>query len=151
LPVTWLTEQLYPDDAVLLPLSVGHHVDHVLVRAWGEAAGRSAQAPLSYYEEALYADQHGAQAWASVDIDGLQRLHLALPPSGHALKQRAVAAYASQLMMLGVDPNNLADGEAFMTRLAAEGYWRRLHPGSPAHQHSRRMTIDQDFMRLLDL
>ena len=82
---------------------------------------------MSYYEELLYADQHSAQAWAGVDIDGLQRLHLALPRFGHTLKQRAVAAYASQLIMLGVGPNNLAEREAFMTRLAAEGYWRRLH------------------------
>jgi hypothetical protein len=106
---------------------------------------------VNYYEDSLYADQHGAQAWAGVPIDGLQRLHLTLPPSGHALKQRSVASYTSQLMRLGVGPTNPVDCDAFVTRLAAESYWRRLHPGSPAHQHSRRMTIDQNFMCLLDV
>lgn len=72
-------------------------------------------------------------------------------PTVRALKQRAVAAYTSQLMRLDVGPTNPVDCDAFVTRLAAESYWRRLHPGSPAHQHSRRMTIDQNFMRLLDV
>lgn len=63
---------------------------------------------------------------------------------------RLVVVSPHQLVMLSVGPSNPVDRDAMMTRLAAEGYWRHLHPGPPTHQHSRWMTIDQDFMRLLD-
>ena len=40
---------------------------------------------------------------------------------------------------------------ACMARPAVEGYWRRSGPGTPTHEHTRGMTVDQDFVHMLDL
>lgn len=112
------------EDTVVLPLSVGGHVDHVLARRWGEVEAAEAGARrVGYYEESLYEDQHGARAWSGVATAGLERLRHVVPAALLAAKERAVGAYASQLTMLGVGPDRPAARARFVARLGVEGYW----------------------------
>jgi len=124
-----LSQHIQPADVVLLPLSVGRHVDHVLARRWGESAARDAGAHcIHYYEESLYEDQNGATSWRGVDTGGLERLEVSVPASRREIKELAVCAYRSQLVMLGLGPDHPGERAMFMARLGLEKYWQPIVP-----------------------
>ena len=87
------------DDLVVSPLTVGHHVDHVITR---QAAERL-QRPLAYYADIpylfRYADELPAVSHGlSADLHTISR-------SGLSAWQRGVAAYVSQMgMLFGTEP-----------------------------------------------
>lgn len=110
-----------------VPLGVGGHVDHRLVRQAAEATGR----PLIYYEDYPYAGQAGKveqalgeAAWESERI-GLDEAAL-------EAKVAAALCYRSQISSFWVDEADLvAHFRAYAAEVGggspAERYWRRYY------------------------
>jgi LmbE family N-acetylglucosaminyl deacetylase len=113
-------------DVAVLPLGVGGHVDHVLVRRAGEAAA-GADGEIAYYEESFYEGQFGASAaWSGVDRSNLlMAVSFDVPPGPLATKTAAVAAYESQLRMLGAGRDSPTGMAALLRTIAVERFWIR--------------------------
>ncbi len=108
-----LAERLRPDDTLVCPLSIGGHVDHVLVRAAVENLHR----PLVYYADIPYLlKQPDAPETAACGMTA--RLYPVGAP-GLERWQAGIAAYASQMTVL-------FETEAGM-RAAILAYWESLH------------------------
>lgn len=106
-----LSAGLERDDLLICPLTVGHHVDHVITRAAVEGLGR----PLAYYADIPYLLR--APEELSIASQGLKApLH---PVSGKGLAawQKGVAAHASQMRMLFGDQPEM--------RRQIRAYWAR--------------------------
>lgn len=109
---------------VLMPLSVGGHVDHIMARRMAELACLAADVnQVSYYEESLYERQRSAAAWAKVRTAGLHRHPWSLPPVILRRKLRAVEAYESQLRMLGAGAEAPSARKALLDYLGTERIW----------------------------
>ena len=112
--------------ALYVPLGVGHHVDHQIVR---RAAERCGCVPV-YYEDFPYAEE--PQALQEALLSGPWQAEVA-PISAEALEAKlsAIACYRSQLGMLGwADAAEMAVAvRAFAERteggVLSERYWRR--------------------------
>ena len=108
-----------------VPLTVGHHVDHQLVRAAAEAA--YVPASLWYYEDYPYASEPGAlaavigdEAWKWEDEA------IALADADLAAKVAAIAAFQSQLSTFWQDEDELARAvRQHATSGGGERIWRR--------------------------
>lgn len=85
---------------VYLPLGVGHHVDHQIVRDWGLTQMRGApdESLLRFYVEFPYskADQSTEMALSALDLP-LERADVALTDADMAAKIKAIACYESQI------------------------------------------------------
>jgi LmbE family N-acetylglucosaminyl deacetylase len=111
-----------------VPLAVGRHVDHRIVRQAAEGSDR----PLTYYEDFPYAEDRGA-----VDIaraGGAWKAEL-LPLSQEALEAKisAIARYRSQISTFwGSTTQMVAAVRAFAKRTGsgglAERHWRPTPP-----------------------
>jgi len=89
-----LAAALEPDDVLFCPLTVGHHVDHVLTRAAVERLHR----PVAYYADIPYLFRSPEElSLASGSLKGPLR---PVSAKGLAAWQRGVAAYSSQRRML---------------------------------------------------
>jgi LmbE family N-acetylglucosaminyl deacetylase len=89
-----LAPLLQADDLIICPLTVGHHVDHVITRQALEMLGR----PLSYYADIPYLLRSPEElAWTSV---GFAPASHRVSRAGLSAWQRGIAAYTSQLQML---------------------------------------------------
>jgi LmbE family N-acetylglucosaminyl deacetylase len=107
-----IESRLQPDDVLVCQLSVGSHVDHVLVRMAAELLGRSLRydidIPYLFYKPEEVASKSA----------GMQEKVHAVTESGLKSWQEAVLAYKSQLPVLG---------EAFNTpekaRESIQNYW----------------------------
>jgi len=116
-----------PETALLcVPLGVGGHVDHRLLRRAAEATGR----PLLYYEEYPYAEESqtvqaalGSGAWADEPVFVTERALTA--------KIAAVACYRSQLSTFWADEEDMARH--------IHAYALRVGKGRPAERRWRRM------------
>lgn len=114
---------------ILIPLSVGGHVDHIMARRMTElACSAAAVTRVSYYEESLYETQLGAAAWAKVRTAGLHRHQWSLPLGILHRKLRAAEAYESQLRMLGAGTEAPAARKAFFDHLGTERIWTVRYP-----------------------
>ncbi len=94
---------------VLIPLAVGHHVDHQLVRAaaerWGAPGGQ-----IAYYEDFPYAESDWALEAVMFEhpqTELVSRL-VRLDPDQLARKQRAAACYRSQVALLFRDETEMS-------------------------------------------
>jgi LmbE family N-acetylglucosaminyl deacetylase len=87
---------LPPARQLLVPLTVGHHVDHLLTRLAAEAAFGSAA--LLYYEDYPYAQQHGKlDQVIAQGREGWQADIVALDAAALKAKFDAVYAFHSQI------------------------------------------------------
>jgi LmbE family N-acetylglucosaminyl deacetylase len=122
-----LAEELPAPDALLMPLSVGGHVDHVLTRRIGEAFAATLpdNCVVGYYEESFYTAQKGGQAWERVDTRGLSPMKITVTGDTLDRKLAAIAAYASQVHMLGIGPDNGPEHLAFIKLSETERVWVR--------------------------
>lgn len=91
-------------DAVFVPLGIGRHVDHRLVREAAEQArlrsGFHAQIDFMYYEDLPYLCYKRDISWQSELAGGLHARNVLLPRNGLKAKIHAVLHYRSQIGLL---------------------------------------------------
>lgn len=113
--------QLPQADRIVAPLGIGHHVDHLLVRAaaeqtWGQTWEQTKRARhLTYYEDYPYAEKPAARAAAFAHPPTGFAWHaetIPLTDSALEAKCRAVAAFESQISTF------FADDAALRRRIA---------------------------------
>ena len=116
--------QRHKGATIYVPLGVGHHVDHQIVRQAAEASGRA----LIYYEDFPYAKD--PQAMKQVSMPGQARGHLE-PISEQALEAKlaAIACYRSQISTFWDGAAHMASSiRAFAQQTGsgrlAERYWQ---------------------------
>jgi hypothetical protein len=115
---------LPPAERIVAPLTVGHHVDHLLVRQAAEQvfAGR-----LVYYEDYPYAQQSGAVA-SIVDQPGTGPWQAEIIPvtaAGLAAKIAAILAFRSQLSTFFTDRADLErQVRGYAAQVGGERSWR---------------------------
>ncbi len=124
-------------DAIHVPLGVGQHVDHQIVREVGKALMRWRPSnPLFFYEEFPYARQGQTIVRSAVDELDLEvsRVTHSLDPVAIDKRIAAIGCYRSQLSSLGW-PNTLAmstEVRTFIAQIGGEREWRLLYvPDSP--------------------
>lgn len=121
---------------VFVPLGVGHHVDHLLVRAAAEAAWSVAR--LTYYEEYPYAEKPGARELALTHAPDppdhvWEPECVRLAEDALAARIRAIGAYRSQLSTFFKDEQELAQRvESYVAACGGERLWHRGE-GRDAH------------------
>lgn len=117
---------LPPAGRVLVPLCVGHHVDHTLTR---KAAERHfGRASLIYYEDYPYV-QREPDALDALVGDGKAWQPELIPLTASALEARleAALAYESQIGALFNDRQTMADAlQAYVKLIGGERLWRPL-------------------------
>jgi len=126
------TPELETATHVYLPLGVGNHVDHQIVRAWGMTQARQIpnRASLRFYAEFPYSNAERATKQA---LDGLNfRLEpVPNPVSEAAMRAKidAIACYESQLSTFWANHQDLEDDVRRAFRDPASGgsvewFWR---------------------------
>jgi LmbE family N-acetylglucosaminyl deacetylase len=133
--VTQLTQRLASlplssDGRLYVPLTVGNHVDHHVVRQAAEKWESSLER-LIFYEEYPYAEQ--PEALALVIGDGSEWAEEIIPITQEALdaKATAVATYRSQISTFYTDTEEIAvrlkayGAVIGQGQCCAERYWRR--------------------------
>jgi LmbE family N-acetylglucosaminyl deacetylase len=123
---------LVPGGRLYLPLTVGEHVDHLLVRRAAEM-GHPPEADLVYYEEYPYAERPEALAAALREEASWQPELVHLDETAVAAKSAAIACYQSQISTFFEDTAEIAARVRAYATVVGEGqgwaerYW---HPGS---------------------
>lgn len=113
---------LPPALAVYAPLTAGHHVDHLLVRAAAEAVWGEA---LCYYEDYPYVQQPG-RLDAALAGGGWRATVLPVDDGALDAKCAAIGAFRSQLSTFFVDRGDLeAQVKGYAARVGGERVWRR--------------------------
>ncbi|HSG41649.1 MAG TPA: PIG-L family deacetylase [Anaerolineales bacterium] len=107
-----ITPRLKPDDVLVCQLSVGSHVDHVLVRQAAELLGR----PLLYDIDVPYIF-YKPEELASKSVGMKENAHT-VSVAGLKAWQEAVLAYKSQLPVLGEAMSTPEDA-----RESIQSYW----------------------------
>ncbi|MEZ0396644.1 MAG: PIG-L family deacetylase [Anaerolineales bacterium] len=105
-----LASELLAEDALVCPLALGGHVDHLLARAAVERLGR----PLRYYADIPYLVNYPESLPAA--SAGLERECFPLTEADLRAWQEAAAAYASQI-------GSLLKVEASLAQVLQD-YWR---------------------------
>jgi LmbE family N-acetylglucosaminyl deacetylase len=90
-----LERELTPKDAVIAPLGVGKHVDHLIVRA---AAEQTAHVPMFYYVDVPYIRTYPDEL--EQQSAGLSRIPYSLQSSAVERWTASVRCYSSQIPML---------------------------------------------------
>lgn len=116
----------FPVSAVLyVPLGVGHHVDHLLVR-WAMEGWRLPNDVVRYYEEYPYAEDSAALQAALGERAGWQAIVNALDEQALTAKISAVAQYRSQLSTFWDDTEAMeAALRRYAARVGGERMWMR--------------------------
>ena len=110
-----------PAAAVYAPLTVGHLVDHLLVRAAEQVWGSR----LRYYEDYLYAQQPGKLDAVLGDAAGWRAKVIALAAAALAVKCDAISAFRSQLSTFFRDRADLdAHVKGYAAGVGGERVWR---------------------------
>lgn len=114
-----------PGGTLYTPLTVGHHVDHQIVRRAAEASGHG----LVYYEDYPYAQDLQALE-AVVAGDCYRPEPVLLSPEALEARISAIARYTSQVSFLWADADEMAAAvRAIAARTGdgtpAERYWKR--------------------------
>ena len=126
--IAGLLAQLPPATRIVAPLGVGHHVDHLLVRA---AAERVGPASLAYYEDYPYAEQHGALRRVLGDSLRTWRPDVQeITPAGLQAKCDAIWAFRSQMSTFfksRVEMETQVGG--YIKRTGGETLWYNLSNG----------------------
>jgi LmbE family N-acetylglucosaminyl deacetylase len=112
-------------DQCYAPLTVGHHVDHLLVTA---AARLAFDDDLLFYEDYPYAQQPGKLAAVLGEPPvGWQPTVTALAESDLAAKIEAILAFRSQLSTFFTDRADLEQQvKGYAAKVGGERVWRRL-------------------------
>ena len=123
--IALLLRDLPPAREVIAPLGVGHHVDHLLVRA---AAERVWPAGLFYYEDYPYAEQASAVTRALGDDLRAWRPEVQeVTAAGLAAKCDAVWAYRSQMSTFFADRAAMeARLRSYAEQVGGERVWYNL-------------------------
>lgn len=113
------------DGALYVPLGVGHHVDHQIVRCAAQSSGRD----LIYYEDYPYASDPQA-VQAALGEEHWQADLVRLSTEALKAKIAAIACYRSQLSTFWAGEAEMAQSiQAFAEQVGggtpAERYWRR--------------------------
>lgn len=117
-----LRERLSNCREIVVPLGVGDHVDHRLVR---EAAERATM-PLLYYEDFPYADKSRALDRILHPNSDWEPEIVSLPQEALTAKQAAALAYSSQIDLIFGSPRRLQRALRRRHRhLGGERYWRK--------------------------
>ncbi len=111
---------------VAVPLGVGGHVDHLVVRRAAEASGRA----LAYYEEFPYSEwKWFAVRRALGGRGGWSEEVLSLAPGHFESRVRAILAYASQVpAMFRSEARLRKQLRRQLRRAGGERLWRRQEP-----------------------
>lgn len=121
---------LAPEGQVYVPLTVGGHVDHHLVRQAAERWG-APEGELVYYEEYPYTENQTALKAALQDSDGWQAESVPLDTAALDAKAAAVACYHSQISTFFANTKEIATRLRTYAAVVgggqgwAERYWRR--------------------------
>lgn len=110
---------------LVVPLTVGHHVDHLLTRQAAEQAVNANR--LCYYEDYPYAQQAGKLA-RTIGEPALGWQSTVIPLSEAALtaKLAAIAAFRSQFSTFFTDEDDLAaQVRGYASQVGGERVWRR--------------------------
>ena len=124
-------------DAIHIPLGVGRHVDHQLVREMGKSLMRwRPNNPIYFYEEYPYSRQGQAVIRAALDDLELEVSRMTYPLDPVAIDARiaSIACYRSQLSSFGwTNPVTMAtEVRTYIAQIAGEREWRLLYvPDSP--------------------
>lgn len=110
--------------ALYAPLTVGHHVDHLLVAAAAEQVWGNA---LFYYEDYPYAQKSGAVESLLARQTGPWRPQvIALDEAALQSKTEAIAAFQSQLSTFFTDRGDLnRQVRAYAAQVGGERVWRK--------------------------
>ena len=87
----------------MLPLSIGNHIDHLLVRNSVEALRDGRNINLGYYENFPYVYVNKESTWVSKLTSGLTPQVIEVSPKESAKRLAAINCYRSQLDMLWED------------------------------------------------
>ncbi|MDP2631841.1 MAG: hypothetical protein Q8P30_03700 [Candidatus Uhrbacteria bacterium] len=87
----------------MLPLSIGNHIDHLLVRNSVEALRDGRNINLGYYEDFPYVYVNKESTWVSKLTSGLTPQVIEVSPKESAKRLAAINCYRSQLDMLWED------------------------------------------------
>lgn len=111
----------------LVPLGVGGHVDHLLVRRAAESAASELGAEILFYEEVPYVMKWRALSRALGDRSSWEPEQIPVSESSLECKIEAVAAYRSQLRPLFGSEGAMARklGRFHRKRGRGERLWRR--------------------------
>lgn len=110
---------------VFAPLTLGHHVDHLLVR---QAAEQVWGTQLGYYEDYPYAQKAGAleQVIGAGDV-GWQPSVIPLADVDQRRKISAILAFVSQMSTFFTDENDLnRQVRGYAQQVGGERIWRRV-------------------------
>lgn len=118
---------LAPDTRMLVPLGVGHHVDHQLARRAAERVAARLGCQPVYYEDYPYAGDASALQATLAAEKGLTPLVIALDEGALTAKIEAIQAYASQIGSFWPDAAAMAEA----VRVVA---WRRGDGAVPAER-----------------
>jgi LmbE family N-acetylglucosaminyl deacetylase len=120
-----LLAELPAHSARYAPLTVGHHVDHLLVAA---AARLAFGGGLLFYEDYPYAQQPGKLAAALSDPPlGWQPVVISLTSSDLVAKVDAILAFRSQLSTFFTDRADLErQVNGYATAVGGERVWKRI-------------------------
>lgn len=119
-----LIADLPAHEELVVPLAVGGHVDHRLVR---RAAERIATTPLLYYEDFPYSEQRRAVDRALERRKDWEPRVVSLSIDALAAKHHAAAAYTSQVELIFGGSKRLRRAiQRYQRRIGGERYWHRL-------------------------
>ena len=124
-----MKQRLSADDVLLVPLAVGGHVDHLIVRQAAENLGHSG---VLYFPDIPYVKSHPGEL--SSRSSGLLPVHYKLDADNIAEWTSAVHCYATQLSMLEEAAGGLSD----LIRQRAAGDGLELFVG----HHTKLPQID---------
>ena len=117
---------LPPADRIVIPLTVGHHVDHQLTR---QAAEQSLTQPFEYFEDFPYIQTQGSLdflrpgQWESINFP--------LTSVALAIKIDAILTYRSQLSTFFVDRADLErQVMTYAASVGGERTWKRVEARS---------------------
>jgi LmbE family N-acetylglucosaminyl deacetylase len=118
-------------DAVHVPLGVGHHVDHQLVRDMGKAIAQwRPNIPIYFYDEYPYALKGQSVIKAAANVLEVDLTRILRPVDNAAVdaKIAAIGCYKSQISSFWDSPNKMArEIRAFTNQVGGEGEWHLLN------------------------
>ena len=122
---------------VYAPLTVGHHVDHLLVRA---AAERVWGSRLRYYEDYPYAQQQGKLDAVLATVADWRATVIPLDATALDAKCAAISAFRSQISTFFAGRTDLdAQVKGYTGKVRGERVWRRCQQPSFGHTWFRRL------------
>lgn len=117
---TWLADQLPVHCRLVVPLTIGRHIDHHIARAAAESLGR----PLWYYADYPYVvtKRVNVRAWLG---PGWRRQRRLVSPAGLAAWQTSIAQYHSQISTFWADLGQMQTAVQEYLAQGGNALWKR--------------------------